>query len=334
MSEASITTYSKEAQRLYERGLAAARGGQRRVAAGLLTKAVQLDPRHEQAWLWLSGVLDEPHDIAFCLHSALKLNPANAQARKGLEWIAQRNALAKAPPAQSKIRQVQVPAEGAAPAFDEPATSWWQDWRSSLRTNSILRLATLVGLMVLIAGTAAFYRLARAEAQPVLSSDAALVPLPPSGSGIVQQSALSAAEVNQAQILRYLSQVEDVRAGLQSATDQYREASSQTSLAPQQIEAARVYRDRLRQAYTTLEGIEPPTVLSAYHGEYKQGIELEQSAFDAVLDYYTNYNLAVANQAALRLQEAGSHYERARAGWQAYREQLSTAPLGGGATLR
>ncbi|HEY1017104.1 MAG TPA: hypothetical protein VGE07_30600 [Herpetosiphonaceae bacterium] len=333
MSEASITTYSKEAQRLYERGIAAARGGQRRVAAGLLTKAVQLDPRHEQAWLWLSGVLDEPHDIAFCLHSALKLNPQNAQARKGLEWIAQRNALAKAPPAQSKVRQIAIPAQPASPA-DEPATSWWQDWRSSLRTNSILRLATLVGLMVLIAGTAAFYRLAQAESLQALSSDAARVPLPAPGSGIVQQSALSAAEVNQAQILRYLSQVEELRSGLQAATQEYRDASSKTTQAPAQIEAARAYRDRLRLAYTALEAIEPPTVLTAYHGEYKQGIELEQSAFEAVLDYYTNYNLAVANQAALWLQEAGSHYERARAGWQAYRVQLSTAPLGGAATLR
>ena len=86
MAEPAIKSDHAEAARLFERGVAAARGGQRRVAAGLLSRAVQYDPRHEQAWLWLSGVLDSPEEIAFCLRSVLTLNPDNERARQGLGW--------------------------------------------------------------------------------------------------------------------------------------------------------------------------------------------------------------------------------------------------------
>ena len=86
------------------------------------------------------------------------------------------------------------------------------------------------------------------------------------------------------------------------AASRYRDAAAGRTLdGPHRADLVVRHRDRLRQAYTALEAIEPPTVLTAYHGEYKQGIELEQSAFDAVLDYYTNYNLAVANHEVICL---------------------------------
>ena len=102
MTESAIKSNEREAARLYERGVAAARGGQRRVAAGLLARAVQLDPRHEMGWLWLSGVLEEPNEIAFCLRSVLAVNPHNERARQGLAWLEQR-ALIPAQPAPSAI---------------------------------------------------------------------------------------------------------------------------------------------------------------------------------------------------------------------------------------
>ena len=75
MAETAIKSNQREAARLFERGVAAARGGQRRVAAGLLARVVQLDPRHEMGWLWLSGVLDDSEEIAFCLRAVLAVNP-------------------------------------------------------------------------------------------------------------------------------------------------------------------------------------------------------------------------------------------------------------------
>ncbi|MBC8160215.1 MAG: hypothetical protein H7Z42_03265, partial [Roseiflexaceae bacterium] len=81
MTERSVRQNPEEAERLYQRGLGAARGGQRRMAASLLSRAVQLNPQHAQAWLWLSGVLDEPSEIAFCLRSVLSIDPANQRAQ-------------------------------------------------------------------------------------------------------------------------------------------------------------------------------------------------------------------------------------------------------------
>jgi hypothetical protein len=87
MTDTSIKANEREADRLFERGVAAARGGQRRVAAGLLARAVQMNPRHEAGWLWLSGMLDSPKEIAFCLRSALAINPENQRAKQGLAWL-------------------------------------------------------------------------------------------------------------------------------------------------------------------------------------------------------------------------------------------------------
>ncbi|MGQ9895655.1 MAG: hypothetical protein ACUVSY_17885, partial [Roseiflexus sp.] len=88
-----IKANQREAAQLFVRGVAAARGGQRRLAAVLLARVVQLDPQHEMGWLWLSGVLDDPKEIAFCLHSVLAINPQNERARRGLEWLESRRLL-------------------------------------------------------------------------------------------------------------------------------------------------------------------------------------------------------------------------------------------------
>ncbi|NTU84190.1 MAG: hypothetical protein HGA45_33280, partial [Chloroflexales bacterium] len=97
LSESAVKANESEAQRLYLRGVAAARAGQRRVAAGLLTRSVRLDPRGEMAWLWLSGVLDDPHQQAFCLGAALKLNPQNQHALRGMHVLEQRGLLKSEP---------------------------------------------------------------------------------------------------------------------------------------------------------------------------------------------------------------------------------------------
>ncbi len=110
MVDASIKSNEREAARLFERGVAAARGGQRRVAAVLLARVVQLDPQHELGWLWLSGVLDEPKEIAFCLRSALTINPQNDRARRGLAWLEQRNLLR---PEATATAGVVVPGRGS-----------------------------------------------------------------------------------------------------------------------------------------------------------------------------------------------------------------------------
>jgi hypothetical protein len=72
---------------LLEQGIAAARAGNRAEARALLTRVIEGDERNERAWLWLSGVVDDPNDMRTCLHNVLELNPNNTQARQGLAWV-------------------------------------------------------------------------------------------------------------------------------------------------------------------------------------------------------------------------------------------------------
>jgi tetratricopeptide (TPR) repeat protein len=67
--------------------IAAARDGRRDDARVLLMRTLEADPRNERAWLWLSGVVDDPNDVKICLENVLALNPSNARARQGLEWL-------------------------------------------------------------------------------------------------------------------------------------------------------------------------------------------------------------------------------------------------------
>ncbi|HWQ14197.1 MAG TPA: hypothetical protein VNL77_15470 [Roseiflexaceae bacterium] len=188
--ETAIKANEREAARMFERGVAAARGGQKRVAAVLLARAVQLDPQHELGWLWLSGVLEEPDEIAFCLRSVLALNPHNERARQGLAWLEQRRLIAAAPtPEQAHVngraptRPAALEREEAAPGEDAPelpgwrrrllalpallrgiaapredeshavyhGESWWVNWRRSHRAMGRARLVLwLVPLLLLL----------------------------------------------------------------------------------------------------------------------------------------------------------------------------------------
>jgi hypothetical protein len=87
-----------------QRGIALARSGRRAEARSALMQAVDIDERNELAWLWLSGVVDEPDDIRVCLENVLAINPENRQARQGLEWL---NARYGIPAAQELPDEIQ-----------------------------------------------------------------------------------------------------------------------------------------------------------------------------------------------------------------------------------
>jgi Flp pilus assembly protein TadD len=72
---------------LLQQGIVAAQAGRREEARALLMQVVQADERSEQAWLWLSGVVDDPDDMRTCLQNVLDLNPGNEKAQQGLAWV-------------------------------------------------------------------------------------------------------------------------------------------------------------------------------------------------------------------------------------------------------
>lgn len=70
-------------------GINAYRAGNKEEARTLLLKAVEIDESNEQAWLWLSGVVDTPEDRQTCLENVLTINPNNERAKQGLQMLKQ-----------------------------------------------------------------------------------------------------------------------------------------------------------------------------------------------------------------------------------------------------
>lgn len=101
---------SEEIARLLQDGIAAARAGNRAEARRLLLEVTDREEHNEQAWLWLSGVVDDPEEARICLENVLAINPQNERARQGLAYI--RRQMAERPPVPPP-----PPAPGATPPF-------------------------------------------------------------------------------------------------------------------------------------------------------------------------------------------------------------------------
>ncbi len=76
-----------DVNQLVEKAIAAYKAKQKSQARELLMQAVDLDDKNEQAWLWLSAVVDSAEDQQVCLENVLTINPKNDRARKGLEEL-------------------------------------------------------------------------------------------------------------------------------------------------------------------------------------------------------------------------------------------------------
>ena len=101
-------------QPLLQQAIAAAKAGNRAAARDLLLQIVGDDERNEQAWLWLSGVVDDPAEQRIALENVLDINPRNASALKGMAWLDARRPRPQPAP-------VAAPAPSAPPAPEPPA---------------------------------------------------------------------------------------------------------------------------------------------------------------------------------------------------------------------
>jgi hypothetical protein len=316
MTETAIKSNEREAARLFQRGVAAARGGHRRVAAGLLARVVQLDPRHELGWLWLSGVLDEPHEIAFCLRSVLTVNPQNERALQGLAWLEQRGLIADQPAVAQRTPEQEQAAEHES---HQETDSWWVGWRRARRDMSRARLVGWsFGILILLLTLSlnVIFRQAVSERDATMRQTAnapTIVPTsPPPALPAILQVELPVGR--DAQVLAYLSAVDEPRARLRGAVQAYQDATSQPGgSSTVHASAARKLRQEIEAAYSLIEGITPPAPLAKAHANYLAGLELERSALDDMLEFYGSFSIQLANRAALRMEEADKHLELARA---------------------
>lgn len=108
---------------LVSNGVSAARNGDRAFARTLLTKATEVDPDHEEAWMWLASISEYPEELLAFLDRVLDINPANERA---IEWRAatlsiMARTLAERAAAAHEQGNDQLAAECLEQAFDHDA---------------------------------------------------------------------------------------------------------------------------------------------------------------------------------------------------------------------
>lgn len=70
--------------------IAAARAGNRSEARELLARLLRADSSNVEYWIWMSAVVESPRERKYCLESALRLDPTNRAALRGLAIIGAR----------------------------------------------------------------------------------------------------------------------------------------------------------------------------------------------------------------------------------------------------
>jgi len=70
-------------QEMLKKGISAAQNGDRDAARSLLARSTELDPKNEEAWMWLASVSDYPEELLAFLQNVLEINPSNERA---IEW--------------------------------------------------------------------------------------------------------------------------------------------------------------------------------------------------------------------------------------------------------
>ncbi len=112
------------------------RAGNKAKARELLEKATELDSYNENAWMWLSAVVDTPKDQRVCLENVLVINPDNENAKKGLQMLS-----TAAPPKTPETPSTMMPptATSSASAVINPdneiSHKEYDDWVSGLKLS-------------------------------------------------------------------------------------------------------------------------------------------------------------------------------------------------------
>jgi hypothetical protein len=109
---------SFQVQQWLRQGIAAAKAGDTERAYELLVRVVDIDEYNEQAWLWLSSVVESDADREVCLENVLAINPENRLAKTGLVHLHGRTAapeLTKSPEPEPPPLSTPPPAPAVEP---------------------------------------------------------------------------------------------------------------------------------------------------------------------------------------------------------------------------
>ena len=82
-----------------QQAIAAIKSGNKAGGQRLLAQLLKVEPRNENAWLWMSAAVSDDTQRRFCLEKVLAINPANATARQALSRMSFPGAAPPAPAA-------------------------------------------------------------------------------------------------------------------------------------------------------------------------------------------------------------------------------------------
>ncbi len=72
---------------LLQQAISAARVGRELTARDIFLEVVEINPRNEIAWMWLTGLLDDLNDCIYACEMVLDINPHNVHARQYLSQL-------------------------------------------------------------------------------------------------------------------------------------------------------------------------------------------------------------------------------------------------------
>jgi len=127
---------------ILQEAITAIKSGDKETGKKLLTDILRSDPRNEYAWLWMTQVVNTDDERIKCLQNALKINPNNENAKRGLADLQQKQTLPRSTP--TPVQQLR-PEQKPLPQ------------RKSKKSNPIIIVLSVIGFLVLICVCGGFY---------------------------------------------------------------------------------------------------------------------------------------------------------------------------------
>jgi len=78
---------------LLQKAVELARAGDKTKAREIFMRVVEMEPRNEMAWMWLTGLVDHLEDKIVACENVLVINPANHKVKSYLESLLKQKAV-------------------------------------------------------------------------------------------------------------------------------------------------------------------------------------------------------------------------------------------------
>ncbi len=127
-----------------QRAINAIKEGKKTEGKTLLAEILHNDPNNERAWLWMSAAVKNVKNKEECLEKALKLNPNNQPAQRGLAALRKKRGKISAKPSSSSPLAATDPEENILPTQEEIERQQKLDEERQKKGEELRRLRKLI----------------------------------------------------------------------------------------------------------------------------------------------------------------------------------------------